>query len=133
MDKNRFGYITILVDDYDEAKKFYSGVLGMNVLADNAFGEDSRWLSLAFQNQSDIKIVFQKAITEREKQALGNQAGDHVLFTIETADCKKEYDRMKSKNVTFHGEPKTEPWGTEVVFEDLYGNLFDLIEVNKGL
>jgi catechol 2,3-dioxygenase-like lactoylglutathione lyase family enzyme len=129
MNENRFGHITILVNDYDEGIKFYSEILGMKILADNAFGEDSRWVSLAFQNQSDIKIVFQKAITEREKQAVGNQAGDHVLFTVETPDCKKEYDRLKNKNVKFYGEPKSEPWGVEVVFEDLYGNLFDLVEV----
>ena len=129
MEGNRFGHITILVHDYDEAIQFYTGTLGMQTVADNVFGENQRWVELAFQNQTGIKIVFQKALTEREKQAVGNQAGDHVLLTIETPDCRKEYERLKNKNVKFHGEPESVPWGIEVVFEDLYGNRFDLVQV----
>jgi predicted enzyme related to lactoylglutathione lyase len=76
----------------------------------------------------DFKIVFQKAKTEKEKQAVGLQAGDHVLLTIETENCQKEYERLKGDGVNFLGEPETVPWGIEVMFEDLYGNLFDLVQ-----
>jgi catechol 2,3-dioxygenase-like lactoylglutathione lyase family enzyme len=125
--RNKLGHVTILVKEYDEAIQFYKN-LGMEVLADNAFGEDSRWVSMAFQNQVDFKIVFQKAKTEKEKHAVGSQAGDHVLFTVETKDCRKEYERLKRNGVHFLGEPETVPWGIEVMFEDLYGNLFDLVQ-----
>jgi predicted enzyme related to lactoylglutathione lyase len=124
---NKLGYFTILVKEYDEAILFYKN-LGMEILADNIFGEDSRWVSMAFINQMDFKIVFQKAKTEKEKQAVGSQAGDHVLLTIETENCQKEYERLKEKGVKFSGEPETVPWGIEVMFEDLYGNLFDLVQ-----
>ncbi|MDR1149613.1 MAG: VOC family protein [Spirochaetaceae bacterium] len=125
---NKLGHLTILVKEYDEAIQFYKN-LGMEVLGDNIFGEDLRWVSMAFINQMDFKIVFQKVKTEKEKQAVGLQAGDHVLLTIETENCQKEYERLKGDGVKFLGEPETVPWGIEVMFEDLYGNLFDLVQI----
>jgi catechol 2,3-dioxygenase-like lactoylglutathione lyase family enzyme len=125
--ENKIGHLTILVKDYDEAIIFYKK-LGMEVTTDNVFGDNQRWVSMAFPNQHTFSIVFQKAVSEKEKQAIGLQAGDHVLLTIETNDCKKEYKHLKEMGIIFFGEPATVPWGIEVVFEDLYGNLFDLIQ-----
>ncbi len=69
-----------------------------------------------------------KADTKEKIKAVGKQAGDHVFLTLETDDCRKDYERMKGKGVKFFGEPETQPYGTEGVFADLYGNLIDLIQ-----
>jgi hypothetical protein len=69
-----------------------------------------------------------KADTKEKLKALGKQAGDHVLLTVETDNYQKDYEAMKAKGVKFRGTPEKQPYGTEVVFEDLYGDLFDLIQ-----
>jgi predicted enzyme related to lactoylglutathione lyase len=87
-----------------------------------------RWVTVAPTNQPELEITFVKADNGEKLKALGKQAGDHVLLTLETDNCEKDYDRMKAKGVKFFGAPERKPYGTEVVFEDLYGNLFDLIQ-----
>ncbi|MCL1913720.1 MAG: VOC family protein [Eubacteriaceae bacterium] len=125
---NQFGHLTILVRDYDEAIRFYT-ILGMEVLVDNMFGDDLRWVSMAFPTSVAFKIVLQKAVTDKEKQAVGKQAGDNCFLTVETDNCVAEYERLRGKGVYFFGEPSTVPWGVEAVFEDLYGNLLDLVQI----
>jgi hypothetical protein len=73
-------------------------------------------------------LTFVLADTEDKERALGEQAGDHVFMTLQTDDCKRDYEEMKAKGVKFYGEPKKQTWGIEVVFEDLYGNLYDLVQ-----
>jgi uncharacterized glyoxalase superfamily protein PhnB len=73
-------------------------------------------------------LTFVLADTEAKKKALGKQAGDHVFMTLQTDDCQRDYKALKAKGVKFFGKPKKQMWGIEVVFEDLYGNLFDLVE-----
>jgi predicted enzyme related to lactoylglutathione lyase len=124
----KIGHITILVKDQDEAMKFYTEKLGFKKCQDTMFGEDMRWVTVAPKNQPDLKITFIKVDTGEKLKALGKQAGDHVLLTLETDNCSRDYEAMKTKGVKFMGEPERQPYGTEVVFEDLYGNLFDLIQ-----
>jgi uncharacterized glyoxalase superfamily protein PhnB len=90
-----------------------------------------RWLTVAPKDQADFELTFVTADTKEKQKALGKQAGDHVLMTLETDDCKRDYKEMKLKGVKFYGEPKEQMWGTEVVFEDLYGNLYDLVQRSK--
>jgi hypothetical protein len=68
------------------------------------------------------------ADSEAKRAAMGKQAGDHVLLTLETDDCRKEYKALKAKGVKFYGKPEVQAWGVDVVLEDLYGNLFDLVQ-----
>jgi len=124
------GFITVLVDDYDSAATFYTEKLGFEVTADNQFG-DYRWLTVALPRQQDIGIVFVKADTEEKQDRLGSQVANHVLITLESDDVDRDYKEMKANGVKFHGEPKSSPYGREVVFEDLYGNRFDLITVRR--
>lgn len=127
----KIGHITILVSDYDEAIDYYVNKLGFVLLTDNSFGEDMRWVTVASSRESETAIVFVEADTVEKKARVGSQAADHVFLVIETDDCLREYHIMKEKGVRFLGEPQEMPWGTEVVFEDLYGNRFDLLQVKS--
>ena len=124
----KIGHITILVKDQDEALKFYTEKLGFKKCQDTMFGADMRWVTVAPKNQQDLEITFVKADSKEKLKSLGKQAGDHVFLTLETDNCRRDYEAMKTKDVRFSGKPTKQPYGTEVVFEDLYGNLFDLIQ-----
>ena len=87
-----------------------------------------RWVTVSLKDQPGLELTFVKADIEEKHKALGKQAGDHVLFTLETDDCKRDYEAMKAEGVKFCGEPTKHLWGIEVVFEDLYGNLYDIVQ-----
>lgn len=127
----KIGHVTILVNDYDEAIDYYTNTLGFAVLTDNTFGEGMRWVTVAPSKNHETAIVFVEADTEEKKERVGTQAAGHVFLVIETADFIRDYSSMKEKGVTFLSEPKEMPWGLEVVFEDLYGNRFDLLQVKN--
>jgi|UPI000300B099 predicted enzyme related to lactoylglutathione lyase len=126
----KFGHVTILVKDYDEAIRFYTECLGFVLLTDNSFGNGMRWVTVAPSQNNETAIVFVKADTAEKLERVGSQAANHVLLVLQTDDCLRDYRMMKAKGVHFFGEPKTVPWGVEVVFEDLYGNRFDLLQYN---
>lgn len=126
----KMGFVTILVEDYDAAIAFYRDKLGFQLTSDNQFG-DYRWVTVALSSQPDIGIVFVKADTEEKHSRVGSQVANHVIITLETDDVDRDYHIMKDKGVPFYGEPQDMPYGREVVFEDLYGNRFDLITVRR--
>lgn len=125
---DRIGHVTILVKDQDEAARFYTEKMGFVKRADTVFGPATRWVTLSPKDHDELELTLVKAETEEALRAVGRQAGDHVFLTMETSSCYKDFELMKARGVKFHGEPEEEPYGIEVVFEDLYGNLFDLIE-----
>lgn len=127
----KIGHITILVKDYDEAIDYYTNTLDFTLISDNSFGEDMRWVTVAPAKQHETAIVFVEADTDDKKERVGSQAAGHVFLVIETDDCIRDYQNMKEKGVTFLGKPKDMPWGIEVVFEDLYGNRYDLLQVKS--
>jgi len=127
----RIGHITILVKNQDEAAEFYVEKLGFTKREDTFFGEGMRWVTVSPKRQMNLELTFVKADSEKKLRTVGKQAGDHVFLTIETNDCLKDYEDMKAKGVKFYGKPEERSYGTEVVFEDLYGNLFDLIQRAK--
>lgn len=127
----KMGYITILVEDFDEAIAFYTEKMGFKLTNDNQLG-DYRWVTVGLSSQPDIGIVFVKADTEDKRNRVGSQVAKHVFITLETDDVDRDYSKMKEKGIEFYGEPKDMPYGREVVFEDLYGNRFDLISVREG-
>ncbi|XID93717.1 VOC family protein [Paenibacillaceae bacterium WGS1546] len=128
--KKTIGHVTILVGDYDEAIAFYTGKAGFTLLADNAFGDGMRWVSLAPSAASEAAIVLVKADTEEKRARIGNQFADHVGIVVQTDDFRRDYEAMKAAGVKFMSEPMEVPWGIEAVFEDLYGNRFDLLQHN---
>ena len=127
----KIDHITILVRDQDEAAKFYVEKLGFQKREDTFFGENMRWVTVSAKDQMDLELTFVKADSKDKLKALGKQAGDHVFLTLETDNCQRDYTAMKAKGVKFYGEPTEQPYGVEVVFEDLYGNLIDLIQRSK--
>jgi|SRR5450756_1019976 len=125
---NKIGHITLLVKDQDEALKFYTEKLGFQKRQDTVLWGNMRWVTVSPKNQTDLELTFVVTDSEDKRKALGKQAGDHVFLTLETDDCRKDYKAMKAKGVKFYGKPEKQVWGVEVVFEDLYGNLFDLVQ-----
>ena len=113
--------VGLVVRDYDEAIRFYTDKLGFTVSEDTTFGED-RWVVLSLPGSGEPGLALGLARTETDLAVVGNQTGGFPLFGLGTDDCLGEYRRMKELGVVFYGEPQTEPWGTGVLLEDLYGN-----------
>jgi len=113
--------IGLVVRDYDEAIQFYTDKLGFTVNEDVTLGED-RWVVLSLPDSRQPGLVLALARTESDLALVGNQAGSFPLLGLVADDCLGEYHRMKERGVVFHGEPQSEPWGTGILLEDLYGN-----------
>lgn len=128
---NKIGYITILVKDQDEAARFYVEKLGFVKRQDTFFGPGMRWVTVSPQGQGGLELTFVKAETKEYLRAVGKQAVGHVLLTLETDNCQRDFENMRSNGVKSHGEPERQAYRVEVVLEDLYGNLLDLIEPVK--
>ena len=124
----KIGHVTILVNDFDEALDFYKTKLGFEVRADDSFGEGQRWVSVAPSPEAELAIVFVLADTDEKRERVGSQVADHVFLVLETEDVQQDFERLRAAGVEFHGEPRQMPWGAEVVFEDLYGNVIDLLQ-----
>ncbi|WP_236860289.1 VOC family protein [Candidatus Formimonas warabiya] len=125
------GHVTVLVKNYEEAVKYYTEVLGFELKSDTPFGNGMRWVTVAPPKQKELEIVFVEANTQSMSERVGNQAAEHVFLVLETDDCMKDFHTLKSRGVKFYGEPQEMPWGIEVVFEDLYGNIYDLLQVKS--
>ena len=117
---------TLVVDDYDRAIAFYRDALGLRLLADTDMGGGKRWVVVAGPNGG--RLLLAKAADEAQRAAIGKQAGGRVGFFMETDDFAADHAAYLAKGVTFREAPRHEPYGTVAVFEDPFGNLWDLIE-----
>lgn len=122
--------LAIVVNDYDEAIKFYTEKLGFILYEDKVMSETKRWVVVG-PKDSDCKLLLAKAANEEQRSRIGNQTGGRVFLFLYTTDFWTEYNLMKSKNVEFVREAVEEEWGTVAVFKDLYGNLWDFIQYRK--
>ncbi|WP_136465347.1 VOC family protein [Flagellimonas onchidii] len=122
-------HVTLVVRDYDEAIAFYTQKLGFRLVADIDLGGGKRWV-LVSPNESGCNILLGKAKNQKEKEAIGNQTGGRVFLFLHTTDFWEDYTSMKANGISFKEEPREEEYGTVVVFEDLYGNLWDLLQLN---
>lgn len=107
----KIGHVTILVKDFDEALGFYVEKLGFLKKQDTKFWGDNRWVTVSPKDQLDLELTFVLAESDMQLAALGKQAGDHVFLTLQTDDCRRDYQAMKDKGVKFRGEPAEEAWG----------------------
>lgn len=121
--------IAILVNDYDEAIEFYTQVLNFELKANMQADDGHRWVQLAPANSSGCHLIFDQATSAEDRQVVGKQAGSKVLAILETDDFWRDYAAMKQKGVVFVEEPREEEYGTVVIFQDLYGNKWDLIQI----
>ncbi len=119
--------LAIVVNDYDEAIKFYTEKLGFILYEDKVMSETKRWVVVG-PKDSDCKLLLAKAANEEQRTRIGNQTGGRVFLFLYTTDFWTEYNLMKSKNVEFVREAVEEEWGTVAVFKDLYGNLWDFVQ-----
>ena len=128
--KQAIGLVAIVVRDYDEALDFYVGVLGFTLLEDTYIPEqDKRWVVVAPPGASESRLLLACAVGEEQASRVGNQSGGRVFLFLYTDDFWRDFHAYKAKGVVFVREPKVESYGTVAVFQDLYGNLWDLLQV----
>lgn len=124
----KIAQVSLLVEDYDEAIAFYTRKIGFKLLEDTPLDEGKRWVRIAPDRSTGCVLLLAKAMTMDEKKAVGNQSGGRVFLFLHTDNFWEDYEKMKKLGVKFTEEPREEPYGTVVVFKDLYGNLWDMIQ-----
>ena len=122
------GHVAIVVDDYDEAIRFYTQVLNFELIEDTKLSERKRWVIVAPRGSKGCSLLLARADGEKQRSRIGNQTGGRVFLFLYTNDFDRDYRALTHKGVAFKRKPKKEEYGTVAVFEDLYGNLWDLIE-----
>ncbi len=120
-------HIALIIDDYDRAIDFYTNKLGFKLLEDTKLSDQKRWVIVSPQN-SNCSLLLAKPSNDRQKYHIGNQTGGRVFLFLNTDNLDKDYEKLIQNNIKIVREPKTESYGKVLVFEDIYGNLWDLIE-----
>ncbi|MEU6005359.1 VOC family protein [Streptomyces sp. NPDC047453] len=128
----RIALITLVVDDYDEAIRFYTGALGFRLAEDAPRPDGSRWVVVEPGDGAGTALLLARAGTAPQRARVGDQTGGRVGFFLHTDDFARDHARMRAAGVTFLEEPRREPYGTVAVFEDLYGNRWDLLQPAPG-
>ena len=122
-------HIAILVDDYDKAIEYYTRALNFTLIEDTKLSDIKRWVLVAPRGSDNgCRLLLARAANEEQAKFIGNQSGGRVFLFLHTDNFKRDYDQLRSAGVRFVREPLSESYGTVAVFEDLYGNLWDLIE-----
>jgi catechol 2,3-dioxygenase-like lactoylglutathione lyase family enzyme len=131
--KQSLAHVALVVRDYDEAIEFFTSKLLFTLVEDTYQPEqDKRWVVVAPPGSSGTTLLLAKASKAEQELFIGNQAGGRVFLFLQTDDFWTDYEEMLTKGIRFVREPKREDYGTVAVFEDLYGNLWDLIQYNDG-
>jgi catechol 2,3-dioxygenase-like lactoylglutathione lyase family enzyme len=120
--------IALLVHDYDEAIAFYTQKLQFTLVEDTVLSEEKRWVLIRPKGASECSILLAKAANDEQKKFIGNQSGGRVFLFLYTDNFKRDYQNLLDNEVKIVRKPSLETYGTVAVFEDLYGNLWDLIE-----
>lgn len=127
--KQSIGQIALVVRDYDEAIDSYVGKLGFTLVEDTFIPEqDKRWVIIAPPGSTESRLLLARATSEDQASRIGNQTGGRVFLFLFTDDFWRDFRDYKAKGIVFVREPKEEGYGTVSVFEDLYGNLWDLLQ-----
>lgn len=121
-------HIALVVNDYDEAIAFYTGKLNFTLIEDTRLSETKRWVLVKPTGDGNCCILLAQAAGEAQKKIVGNQTGGRVFLFLYTDDFWRDYNSLLEKKINFVRKPLKEPYGTVAVFEDLYGNLWDLVE-----
>ena len=128
----RIAHISLMVDDYDEAIEFYTKKLDFHVLEDTVLSDKKRWVIVAPDGARDCSLLLAKAATEKQSAQVGNQTGGRVFLFLFTDDFWRDYEKLSNRDIKFIRPPEEFEYGTVAVFEDLYGNMWDLIEPNEN-
>lgn len=128
--KQSIAHVALVVRDYDEAIDFYVNKLNFTLVEDTYQKEqDKRWVMVAPPGSTGATLLLAQASKPEQMACIGNQTGGRVFLFLRTDDFWRDYRRMVAIGIQFVREPKDEPYGTVAVFKDLYGNLWDLVEL----
>lgn len=120
--------LALVVRDYDEAIAYYRGALGFTLEEDSDMGNGKRWVVVAPRGARECRLILARAKNEQERAAVGNQAGGRVFLFLHTDNFEADCRRMLQNGVQFVEKPREEVYGKVVVFADLYGNRWDMVE-----
>ena len=128
--KQTIGYVALVVRDYDEAIRFYVETLDF-VLVEDTFieSQNKRWVLVAPAGATETRLLLARAVGPEQESRIGNQTGGRVFLFLHTDDFWRDFRRYRERGVVFVREPKEESYGTVAVFQDLYGNLWDLLQL----
>lgn len=128
--KQSIVHVTLVVRDYDEAIAFFCGKLNFTLVEDTYQPEqDKRWVVVSPPGATGTSLVLGRASKPEQESFIGRQTGGRVFLFLNTDDFRRDYENMRAAGIRFVRDPKEEPYGTVAVFEDLYGNLWDLVQL----
>lgn len=128
MRKRTLAQFTLVVRDYDEAIRWYADVLGFVLLEDTALEGGKRWVRIAPRPDAETALLLARAASPEQVARIGDQTGGRVFLFLDTDDFARDHARLVAHGVKIVRGPAVEPYGTVAVFEDLYGNRWDLVE-----
>ena len=131
--KQHLAHIALVVEDYDDAIEFYTKKLHFDLVEDTKLDDFKRWVLVRPPNANESCLLLAKAANDQQKSSIGNQTGGRGFLFLYTDDFYRDFENMKQSGINFMRPPKVESYGTVAVFEDLYGNLWDLLEPNKKI
>jgi catechol 2,3-dioxygenase-like lactoylglutathione lyase family enzyme len=131
MSSRHLMHIALVVNDYDEAIKFYTEKLNFKVVEDTVLSQTKRWVLISPAGSNGCCLLLAKAVNDEQKSRIGNQTGGRVFLFLHTNNFQEDFSNLKKNGVTIAREPSQEEYGKVAVFADLYGNLWDLIEPSK--
>ena len=126
--KQTLGHVALVVREYDEAIAFFTRTLNFKLIEDTRLSEDKRWVLIAPPGSQGTSLLLARAATPEQASRIGNQTGGRVFLFLHTDDFWRDYNEMTARKVNFTRPPSEEPYGTVAVFEDLYGNPWDLLQ-----
>ncbi|EHK9050541.1 VOC family protein [Vibrio vulnificus] len=130
--QQQIGNIALVVENYDDAIEFYTQKLQFTLVEDTDLGGGKRWVQVSPPNSNGTNLLLAQASTPEQTQVVGNQTGGRVFLFLQTNDFWRDYELMKANGVVFNEEPRVEEYGTVSVFQDLYGNKWDLLQLNRA-
>lgn len=131
--KQTIGYVTVVVEDYDDAIQFYVDTLGFSLIEDTFIeAQNKRWVLVAPPGSTGTKLLLARAVGTEQASRIGNQTGGRVAFFLHTDDFWRDYNEYKNRGVIFIRKPVEENYGTVAVFQDLHGNLWDLLQLKHS-
>ena len=130
--KQNIVHIALVVDDYDKAIKYYTGTLKFELIEDTVLSESKRWVIVAPKGSTGCSLLLAKAVNEEQRSRIGNQTGGRVFLFLHTDNFQRDFQNLLDCNVKIVRDPVEEAWGMVAVFEDKYGNLWDLIAPNSS-
>ena len=127
--RRTLGYVAFVVRDYDEAIAYYTSVLGFALVEDTRLTDEKRWVLVAPSPACETRLLLARGVGAEQTSRIGNQTGGRVFLFLHTDDFWRDYTELTRRGVRFVRPPSRESYGTVAVFEDLYGNLWDLLEL----